>query len=140
MSRFCPPVCVQHGEARSPAAIKPTVLAGLLVSALVNVWIEAPPSDALPGVALGSQTLLVAERGLAFFTIWLLVLVVVAQALKGRLPIEISSRGVRYASGDETQDSLAVTQQALSRLDHETEALRRKVEGLTIDGTDHWEC
>jgi hypothetical protein len=58
------------------------VVVGLAGSGLVNVWIEAPPPDALPGVALGSQTLLVAERGVAFFAIWLLVLVVVAQALK----------------------------------------------------------
>ena len=136
LSRICPPVCVRRRGFRSLTAITPAVLAGLAFSAFVNVWIEAPPSHALPGVALGSQTLLVAERGLAFFAIWLLILVVVVQALKGRLPIEISGRGLRYASGDETQDSLVVTQQALSRLDDETEALRRKLEGLTIDRID----
>ena len=77
-------VAAGRWERRLPVAIAVLVLVGLVASALVNVWIEEPAADALPGVALGSQTLLVAERGVAFFAIWLLVLVVMAQAFKGR--------------------------------------------------------
>jgi hypothetical protein len=106
------------------------VFAGLAGSGLVNIWIEAPREGALPGIALGSQTLLVAERGVAFFAIWLLVLVVSAQALRGRLPIEISGRGLRYADGSQTQDSIASTEEALRRLDEETKALHRDVANL----------
>ncbi len=106
------------------------VFAGLAASGLVNVWIEAPREGALPGVALGSQALLVAERGVAFFAIWLLVLVVSAQALQGRLPLEISGRGLRYADGSETQGSIASTEEALRRLDEETKALHRDVASL----------
>lgn len=76
------------------------VMGGLAGSAGVNVWIEPP--DTLPGVALGSHALLAAERSVAFFSIWLLGLVVVAQAIKGRLPIEVSGRGIRYADGPAT--------------------------------------
>jgi hypothetical protein len=128
---------VQRSEGRLRVAIAVMVLVGLAGSAVVNVWIEAPAPDALPGVALGSQTLLVAERGVAFFAIWLLVLVVVAQAFKGRLPIEISGRGVRYADADQTQDSITATRQALRRLDEATETLKRDVASLRSDKTDH---
>jgi hypothetical protein len=91
----------------------------------------------LPGIALGSQALLVAERAIAFFAIWMLVLVVAVQALEGRLPIEISGRGVRYADSDETHDSLLATRQTLAALETETEALWRSVEDLTAQTNDH---
>lgn len=75
-------------------------MGGMAGSAGVNLWIE--PQDTLPGVALGSHALLIAERSVAFFSIWLLGLVVIAQAIRGRLPIEISGRGIRYADGPAT--------------------------------------
>lgn len=120
-----------------PIAIGSLVLVGLAVSGLANLWIARPGEGTLPGVALGSETVLIVERALALFAAWLLVLVVVAQAFRGRLPIEISGRGGRYADGDETQDSLAATQRALSDLDGETRALWRVVESLATNSADH---
>lgn len=58
--------------------------------------IELPTGD-LPGIALGSKAILVVERIAMLFAAWLLGLVVIARALEGELPIEISGRGVRYA-------------------------------------------
>lgn len=103
------------------------VFVGLAVSGLVNVWIEAPEEGALPGVALGSQTLLVVERGAAFFAVWLAVLVISVQALKGRLPIEISGRGVRYADLDVSQDELLDSRRAIRDLDRQVEILANAV-------------
>lgn len=120
-----------------PVVIAVLVFGGLGVAVLVSVWIESPAVGALPGVALGSQAVLVAERFVALFVVWLLVLVVSAQALRGRLPIEISGRGVRYAEAERSQDGLASTQEALSQMDEEMKALRRHVEGLVIDDRDH---
>ena len=120
-------VAAGRWERRLPVAIAVLVLVGLVASALVNVWIEEPAADALPGVALGSQTLLVAERGVAFFAIWLLVLVVMAQAFKGRLPIEVSGRGVRYADAESAQGAVADTEAALSVLRDDVADLRKAV-------------
>ena len=117
-------VAAGRWERRLPVAIAVLVLVGLVASALVNVWIEEPAADALPGVALGSQTLLVAERGVAFFAIWLLVM---AQAFKGRLPIEVSGRGVRYADAESAQGAAADTEAALSVLRDDVADLRKAV-------------
>lgn len=134
-SRF--EVAVRRPERRSPGTVTVLVFVGLGVATLVNAWIEAPADHDLPGVALASQTLLVVERTLAFFAAWLLVLVVAAQALSGRLPVEISGRGVRYADGDQTQESLGSALSALSNLDVEMKALRYEVASLTTKGSDH---
>ena len=118
-------------------AIAVLVFLGLGLSGLVNVWIDGPYDRALPGVALGSPALLVAERTVAFFAIWLLVLVVGAQAFNGRLPVEISGRGVRYADGNETQDSFRSTKESLRTLDAEIKALWRVAESLAAKNADH---
>lgn len=128
---------VRRWERRLPVAITVLVFIGLVVSGLVNIWVESPATGPLPSIALGSQALLVAERSVAFFAIWMLVLVVSVQALEGRLPIEISGRGVRYADGDETRDSLLSTRRMLSALEAETKALWRVVEDLAAQDNDH---
>jgi hypothetical protein len=127
-------------ERWSPVVVGAVVVVGLAASGMANLWIDRPGEGALPGVALGSETVLVVERVLALFAAWLLVLVVVAQAFRGRLPTEVSGRGVRYADGSETQDSLASTQEALSELDGEMKAFRRHVEDLTTRDSDHRAC
>jgi hypothetical protein len=99
-----------------------------------------PACEALPGVALGSQTLLVAERTVAFFAIWLLVLVVSAEAFGGRLPIEVSGRGVRYADADKAEGGAASTQLALRSLDDVTHHLQRRVAMLEAANRDKHEC
>jgi len=128
---------IRRRERRFPVAITALVFTGLAVSGLVNIWGESPATGPLPSIALGSQALLVAERSVAFFAIWMLVLVVSVQALEGRLPIEISGRGVRYAGGDETHDSLLSTQRMLAALEAETKALWRVVEDLAAQTNDH---
>ena len=113
------------------------VLAGLVVSGLANLWIEPAQDGILPGVALGSRTLLVVERAIAFFAAWLLVLVVLAEAFNGRLPTEVSGRGVRYADTSQTQGGLTSTEMALRKLDEETNALKRNVARLSTRQMDH---
>lgn len=110
------------------SAIGVLVLVGVAVSGLTNLfWIDGSSEDALPGVALGSQALLMVERAMAFFAAWLLVLIVVAQAFKGRLPTEISGRGVRYADADAAQAAAADTEAALNVVRRDVAHLRDAV-------------
>ena len=67
------------------------------------------------------------ERAMAFFAAWLLVLIVVAQAFKGRLPTEISGRGVRYADADAAQAAAADTEAALNVVRRDVAHLRDAV-------------
>lgn len=113
------------------------VVVGLIVSGLVNVWIEAPADDALPGIALSSQTLLVVERSIAFFAAWLLVLVVAVRALAGELPVEVSGRGLRYADAPTTEEMVRTMGSAIARMEAELAGyrleqndLRRMLEGV----------
>lgn len=113
---------------RPASAIGLLVLVGVAVTGLANIfWIDGSSDDALPGVALGSHALLVVERAVAFFAAWLLVLVVVAQAFKGRLPTEISGRGVRYADADAAQAAAADTEAALNVVRRDVAHLRDAV-------------
>jgi hypothetical protein len=66
----------------------------ILASVAVTVGEGAP--DHLPGVALGSPVLLHAERTLALVAVAIAVLSMLAQAARGRLPIELSTSGLRY--------------------------------------------
>lgn len=103
------------------------VLAGLAVCVLANVWIEAPADGELPGVALESQTILVVERVAALFAGWLAVLVVCGQAIGGRLPTELSGRGVRYADAESSQAGVSETERALQDLDARMVALQAEM-------------
>lgn len=111
-----------------PLVVGLLVLAGLAGSGLANLfWIDPPGDGALPGVALGSQALLVVERAVAFFAAWLLVLVVVAQAFRGRLPTEISGRGVRYADAEAAGDAAAESERAFDELNKRVAVLEDTV-------------
>jgi hypothetical protein len=69
----------------------------------------------LPGVALGSEELLVAERVAATFAILFLAALVLVRAFQGELPQELSGRGVKYANSDavdELRDRLDVQLEA----------------------------
>lgn len=100
--------------------------ASLALAAMVGPLEERP----LPGVALGSPALLLAERTVAFFAIWLIVLVVCSQALEGRLPTEISGRGVRYADAEKTQGTVGGIHEILRSLDDEYKDLRHELAEL----------
>jgi hypothetical protein len=73
-----------------------TVIAGVVLLACIAVsLIEGRPRHP-PGVALGSSVLLHAERSLALLAVTIGALSIVVQAARGRLPIELSTSGLRY--------------------------------------------
>lgn len=75
---------------------------GLALSLFANVWIELPAGRA-PGLALHSETVLVVERSMALFIAWVVALVALAESWHGRLPLEVSGRGIRYAEAAATR-------------------------------------
>ena len=100
------------------------VIVGLLVAMAASA-VTGPPSGSLPGVALGSEPLLIVERTIAFFAAWLAIVVVIAQALKGHLPVEVSGRGVRYVEASTAGETQARIEAVVRRHEVEIEALRR---------------
>jgi hypothetical protein len=64
----------------------------------------------LPGIALGSAVLLHAERCLALVAVTVAALSIVAQAARGRLPIELSTSGLRYEAEAADDAAAAVAQ------------------------------
>jgi len=97
---------------------------GLVASTVAGVFLIEVRGDDLPGIALGSKTILVIERIAMLFVAWLLTLVVIARALTGELPIEISGRGLRYADVATAQRGLLDSEGAFERVDRELEQLR----------------
>jgi hypothetical protein len=95
----------------------------LVLSVVAGVLLIGDPVGRLPGIALGSEAILVAERVAVLFAMWLVALVVVARALAGDLPIEVSGRGVRYADLDVSQDELLDSRRAIRDLDRQVELL-----------------
>ena len=87
-----------------------TAAVGVLALAAICIsMIEGTPQR-LPGVALESAVLLHAERALALFAAAIAVLTVLAQAARGRLPIELTSSGLRYEADAADVAATAVTQ------------------------------
>jgi hypothetical protein len=81
----------------------------------------------VPGVALGSVVLLVAERTAVLFGIWMAMVVMVVRTFRNQLPIEISGRGIRYAESDEVQGKVLSTGEALGDLDAEMAWIREAI-------------
>ena len=100
-----------------------------MLSALINLWIGAPHGG-LPGIALGSEALLVVERTAAFFVAWMLALMILAESCRGRLPLEISGRGVRYADVPTSQAGVQEVRKLIRRLDHELAVQRDDIADL----------
>lgn len=82
-------------------------------------------------MALGSRVVLIAERTALLLAVWLFLVVVGSEAWKGRLPVEVSGRGVKYADATTGQAVVDRTEVALSRHDAEIEALRREMVDLS---------
>lgn len=99
------------------------VVGGLVASIVAAVFLIEHPGEDLPGIALGSEAILVIERIAMLFTVWLLGLVVIARALAGELPIEISGRGLRYADRDLAQHEMVESREAMRRLQGQVAAL-----------------
>ena len=86
-------------------------------AAAIVVGIALPTSHDLPALALGNRELLWLERTLVLFYGFLLLFVPVVRALQGELPIELSTRGARYAEAsaavEELKARLSETERAL---------------------------
>lgn len=98
------------------------VTGGLVGAAVAAATVEPPPR--LPGVALGSTELLILERTVALFAGWMVLAVVVIEAWRGRLPLEISGRGVRYADVPAAEAMARATDGAVEQLWTELDAQR----------------
>jgi hypothetical protein len=98
---------------RAHAAAAVLLVAGCVMVALV----EGVPRH-LPGVALGSPVLLQAERVLALLAGTVAALSIAAQAARGRLPIELSTTGLRYEAEavDDAATAVAEVQEQLNDL------------------------
>ncbi len=101
----------------------------MLALALAASLVGGTPGS-LPGVALGSLLLLHAERTAAFFAALLLALVVLVRAFQGRLPSELSGRGVKYAEREGTEEIRDTTATALEGLEVAHRELEARVEVL----------
>lgn len=95
------------------------VVGSFVIAATVSIAVGA--ERPYPGVALGSGLLLELERAVAIWAIFLLLLVVGDQALRGRLPDEIGGRGVRYVAQEQldqvVQGSVEVDDDIVGRLE-----------------------
>lgn len=92
---------------------------GIPAAALVAIvlGVALPTPDHLPSLALGSRELLWTERTLVFFYGFLLFFVPVVKALQGELPIELSTRGARYAeASDDAVEALSARLSATEAL------------------------
>lgn len=81
-------------------------------------------------MALGSATILLVERFLAVFAAWLVVVTVVAQAIRGRLPAEVSGRGVRYEAV--TRAGLDATHDAVADIERRVDAISAYVDQVRV--------
>jgi len=74
----------------------------VLAMAATSIYLatRAGVPERLPGAALGSEELLVAERAAANFAILFVGALVLVRAVQGELPEELSGRGVKYAASD----------------------------------------
>jgi hypothetical protein len=82
---------------------------GALMTCVVITLIEGRPRH-LPGVALGSPVLLHAERALALSAVVVAMLSIGVQAARGRLPIEMSTSGLRYEAEAADRAAAAVAE------------------------------
>jgi hypothetical protein len=101
------------------------VILGLVGAVILGVASEAPVN--LPGIALGSTALLLAERMVALFAIWMAIAVVVIRAFRNQIPVEISGRGVRYAEAEDVEAKSTSTEGILHDVDAEIRWLRDAV-------------
>jgi hypothetical protein len=108
--------------------IRFTVILGL-VGALAASAASGVPSD-LPALALGSATVLMAERTFALFAIWMAIVVVVSRAMSDQLPVEVGGRGLRYAEAQSVRSKTHRTDEALREMDSDIRWLRKAVADL----------
>jgi hypothetical protein len=98
--------------------------------AALALGLTLPTPHNLPSLALGSREVLWAERTLVFFYAFLLLLVPILKALGGELPIELSTRGARYAEASDT-----ALEELKTRIDENEELLDDTIESLETIAT-----
>ena len=103
----------------------------LLVACVAATLIEGAPRG-LPGVALDSAVLLHAERALALLAVTVGGLSVVLQAARGKLPVELSTSGLRYEAEavDDAAAAVADVQEQLNDLAVLVVELAERVDAL----------
>jgi hypothetical protein len=80
-----------------------------VVACIAVTLIEGRPWQ-LPGVALGSAVLLHAERALALMAVIVATLSIGVRAARGRLPVELSTSGLRYEAEAADRAAAAVAE------------------------------
>lgn len=80
-----------------------------LIACLVATLVEGRPRH-LPGIALGSPVLMHAERVLAMLAVTVATLSIGVQAARGRLPVELSTSGLRYEAEAADRTAAAVAE------------------------------
>ena len=96
----------RSGRARRLVAAGAT---GLAIAAVCVSVLEGAPRR-LPGIALESVVLFYAERALALIAITIAIASVVAHAARGRLPVELSTSGLRYEADAADDAAVAVAE------------------------------
>jgi hypothetical protein len=104
------------------------VILGMVGALAASVATGVPPE--LPPVALSSPILLFAERAFALFSMWLVAAVVLGRALSNQLPVEVSTRGVRYAEAERAQATADRTEDLIRDMETDMRWLRRTVRQL----------
>lgn len=128
-SRQGAPPATHDGGTPRDIATWATVAGGLVLALLASLAMGAPDKR-LPGIALTSSAMLVIERALVLFVAWLLVVVVLVEAWRGHLPLEVSGRGVRYAEASTTERIARDADAAIGRLEVELAWYRQEVDDL----------
>jgi hypothetical protein len=105
---------------------------GLALAAIVVSVMEGA-SHRLPGVALGSPVLLHAEGALALVGVVVATLSVLVQAARGRLPVELSTSGLRYEAeaADDAATAVADLQEQLDDLARLVVELAERLDALS---------
>jgi len=88
----------------------------------------------LPALALENRELLWLERALVLFYGFLLLFVPVVRALQGELPIELSTRGARYAEASD--DVVQALSERLDEIEYLLDQTIRLVERIARRRTD----
>jgi hypothetical protein len=104
----------------------------LLVASTVVTLLEGPPRQ-IPALALGSVVLLHAERVLALVAVSVAVLTIVVRAGRGRLPVELSTSGLRYEAeaADDTARAVADLQTQLDELANVVLIMAERLDGIS---------
>lgn len=108
-----------------------TALVLFIAAASLYLATRAAIPDRLPGVALGSEEVLVAERAASVFAILFLGVLILVRAIQGELPEELSGRGVKYAARDavdELRDRAAAQFEAYDNSLQELEAAQQDLD------------